>query len=136
MSDSYRRGVSVLADLGATTETTVNRVAEVAPDFARMAIAFPYGELFARPGLDLGDRALAAVSVLAALGNVPQLRVHVAAALNLGWSREALIEALMQVAVFAGFPAALNALAACHDMLCTCGGGCSPAQSSGLGEGQ
>jgi 4-carboxymuconolactone decarboxylase len=75
--------------------------------------------------------------MLAALGNaVPQLRVHVAAALNLGWSREALIEALMQVAVFAGFPAALNALAACHDMLCTSGGGCSPAQSSGLGEGQ
>lgn len=135
MRDAYRRGVAVLAELGATTETTANRVAEIAPDFAGMAIAFPYGELFARPGLDLKDRELATVAMLAALSALPQLRVHVAAALRLGWSREALIELLMQVAPFAGFPAAVEALIACHDMLSTSGGGCNPSHSSGLGDG-
>jgi 4-carboxymuconolactone decarboxylase len=137
MSDAYRRGIDVLDELGlAATGTTANRVAEMAPDFARMAIAFPFGEIFARPGLDLRSRELAAVSALAMRGDAfPQLRVHVAAALRLGWSREALVEALMQVALFAGFPAAINALAGCHDLLATSGGGCSPAQTSGLGEG-
>ncbi|MBO9711694.1 carboxymuconolactone decarboxylase family protein [Sphingomonas sp.] len=137
MSDEYRRGVDVLAQLGlATAETTANRVAEVAPDFARMAIAFPYGEVFARPRLDLASRELAAVSALAARGDaIPQLRVHVAAALRIGWSREALVEALMQVAIFAGFPAAINAISACHDMLSSSAGCSSPAQSSGLGDG-
>lgn len=136
MSDRYRQGVEVLARMGATAETTGNRVAEVAPDFARIAIEFPYGELFARLGLDLATREIAAVSALAALGDsLPQLRVHVAAALTLGWTREQLIEVLMQTAAFAGFPKAINALAGCHDMLSTSGGGCSPAQSSGLGDG-
>lgn len=136
MTDSYRLGVEVLARMSAISETTANRAAEVAPDFARMAIAFPYGELFSRPGLDLKIREIAAISALAAMGNaLPQLRVHVAAALTLGWTREELIEAIMQVAVIAGFPAALNALVGCHDMLSTSGGGCSPAQSSGLGDG-
>jgi 4-carboxymuconolactone decarboxylase len=137
MTDPYRLGVEMLARIGATSETTANRVAEVAPDFARMAIAFPYGELFARPQLDLKAREIAAVSALAAMGNaLPQLRVHVAAALTLGWTQGELIEAIMQVAIFAGFPAALNALAGCHDLLVTSGGGCKPAQSSGLGVGQ
>ncbi|MEZ0244510.1 MAG: carboxymuconolactone decarboxylase family protein [Sphingomonas sp.] len=136
MTDPYRLGVDMLARIGASTETTANRVAEVAPDFARMAIAFPYGELFARPGLDLKSREIAAVSTLAAMGNAtPQLRVHVAASLTLGWTRCELIEAIMQVSAFAGFPAALNALAGCHDLLSSSGSGCKPAQSSGLGDG-
>ena len=136
MSDRYRRGVDLLAEIGIKPEPTAHRVAEVAPDFARMAIAIPYGELFSRPGLDLATREIAAVSVLAALGNAqPQLRAHVAAALKLGWSREGVIEAIMQVAIFAGFPAAMNALAQCHDMLATSGGSSHPCQSCGSGDG-
>lgn len=136
MNERYRRGVEILAHIGAKPEDIANRVAEVAPDFARMAVAVPYGEFFARPGLDLATRELAAVAALAALGNtLPQLRAHVSAALALGWSRDELIEAIMQTAAFAGFPAALNALAGCHDMLATSGGSSQPCQSSGLGEG-
>lgn len=135
MTDRYRQGVAILAELGALTETTANRVAEVTPDFARMAIEFSYGDVFARPGLDLPARELAAVAALAAQGTAPQLRIHVAAALRLGWTREQLIEVLIQTAVFAGLPRAINAIAECHDMLSTSGGGCSPSQSSGLGDG-
>lgn len=136
MTDRYRMGVDVLAQLNPGADTIANRVAEVAPDFARMAVAFPYGELFTRPGLDLSNRELAAVSALAAMGNaLPQLRIHVAAALNLGWQREEIIEVLMQVAAFAGFPAAINALVGCHDMLATSGGSPTPCQSTGSGEG-
>ena len=121
MDDSderYRRGVEILQRLsGNGVEQVTNRVAEVAPDFARMTIEFPFGDLYARGTLDLRTREVAALSALAALGRIPQLRVHVAAALNVGVSRAEVVELLMQTAIYAGFPPALNALAECHDLL-------------------
>lgn len=117
-NDRYRRGVEILQRLsGNGVEQVTNKVAEVAPDFARMTIEFPFGDLYARGAIDLRTREVAAVAALAALGRIPQLRVHVGAALNLGVSREAVVEILMQTAIYAGFPPALNALAECHDLL-------------------
>ena len=116
--ERYRRGVEILQLLsGNGVEQVTNRVAEVAPDFARMTIEFPFGDLYTRGALGLKDREIAAIAALAALGRIPQLRVHVGAALNLGLSREAVVEVLMQTAIYAGFPPALTALAECHDLL-------------------
>ncbi|MBV9931277.1 MAG: carboxymuconolactone decarboxylase family protein [Alphaproteobacteria bacterium] len=119
MNARYLRGVEILeAVTGNPAEQLTNRVAEVAPDFARMTIEFPFGDLYARDALDLRAREIAAIAALAALGSAaPQLRVHVAAALHLGMTRTEIVEILMQTAIYAGFPAALNALAACHDLL-------------------
>jgi 4-carboxymuconolactone decarboxylase len=116
--DRYRRGIDVLQRLsGESIEQVTNRVAEIAPDFARMTIEFPFGDLYTRKALDLRSREIAAVSALAALGRLPQLRVHIIAALNLGVAREEIVELLMQISIYAGFPPALNALAECHDLL-------------------
>ena len=116
--ERYRRGVEILQRLaGNRLEPVTNKVAEVAPDFARMTIEFPFGDLYSRGAIDLRTREVAAIAALAALGHLPQLRVHVAAALNLGWTREEVVELLMQTAIYAGFPPALNALAECHDLL-------------------
>ena len=120
MSDRYLRGVEILQKLhGYPLEKVTNAVAEIAPDFARMTIEFPFGDLYSRPAADLRTREIAAVSALAALRAEPQLRVHVNAALRAGCTRDELVEVLMQVSIYAGFPAALNALAACHDLLTT-----------------
>ena len=119
MNERYMRGIDVLQELasGPLEEFLTSRVAEVAPDFARMAIEFPFGDLYARDGLDLQTREIVAIAALASLGQAKQLRMHVAAALQLGLSRAAIVEILMQSAVYGGFPAALNALAECHDLL-------------------
>ena len=119
MNERYMRGIDVLQELasGPLEEFLTSRVAEVAPDFARMAIEFPFGDLYARDGLDLQTREIVAIAALASLGQPKQLRMHVAAALQLGLSRAAVVEILMQSAVYGGFPAALNALAECHDLL-------------------
>jgi 4-carboxymuconolactone decarboxylase len=119
MNARYLKGVEILeAVTGNPVEQLTSRVAELAPDFARMTIEFPFGDLYARDALDLRTREVAAIAALAALGTAaPQLRVHVAAALHLGVGREEIIEILMQTAVYAGFPAALNALAGSHDLL-------------------
>lgn len=120
MSERYLRGIEIAEQLAADKlgEFTTSRVAELAPDFARMAIEFPLGDLYARDGLDLRSREIVAISSLATLGNAsPQLRIHIRAATRLGITKTEIIEILMQTAIYGGFPTALNALTSCHDLL-------------------
>ncbi|HXG80164.1 MAG TPA: carboxymuconolactone decarboxylase family protein [Sphingomicrobium sp.] len=120
MSERYLRGIEIAEQLASEKleEFTTSRVAELAPDFARMAIEFPLGDLYARPGLDLRSREIVAIASLASLGSAePQLRNHIRAAMQIGLTRAEIIEILMQSAIYAGFPAALNALTRCHDLL-------------------
>ncbi|RAI35253.1 carboxymuconolactone decarboxylase family protein [Rhodoplanes roseus] len=108
----YARGLKNLAAIdGAAGQRVIDALADIAPDFSRMVIEFPFGDVYDRPGLDLRSREIATIAALAALGHArPQLEVHLHAALNVGVSREEIVEILMQMAVYAGFPAALNAL--------------------------
>lgn len=90
---------------------------DIAPDFARYLIEFPFGDIYSRPGLDLKSREIAVVAALTALGNAaPQLKVHIHGALNVGVSRTEVVETIMQMAVYAGFPAALNGLFAAKEV--------------------
>jgi len=120
MSDRYRRGLDVAEQLAADklAHFVKSGVAEVAPDFARMVIEFAFGDIYSRDGLDLRSRELIAIAVLAASGRAgPQLRVHVESAASAGITKPQIVEVLMQISLYAGFPASLNALADCHDLL-------------------
>ena len=108
----------MLASVGVGQDQLLNRAAEVAPEFVRLAIEFSYGEILTRPGLDLKFRLLAAIAAEAAVGASPDaLRQHVESALRLGWVREEIIEVLIQSATHTGVAGALRALAECHDLL-------------------
>jgi 4-carboxymuconolactone decarboxylase len=90
---------------------------DIAPDMARFVVEFAYGDVYSRQGLDLKTRELVTVSALTALGNCPlQLKSHIDGALNAGWTRNEVVEAIMQMAVYAGFPAALNGLYAAKEV--------------------
>jgi 4-carboxymuconolactone decarboxylase len=90
---------------------------EIAPDLARYAIDFPFGDIFTRPGLDLKSREMINVAALTALGNAePQLKFHIKGALNVGCSQEEIVEIIIQMAVYAGFPAALNGMLAAGEV--------------------
>lgn len=120
MSERYLRGIEIAEQLAAdkVTHFVESGVAEVAPDFARMTIEFAFGDLYARDALDLRSRELIAIAVLAASGRAgPQLRIHIQSAASSGIKKAEIVETLMQTALYAGFPAALNALADCHDLL-------------------
>lgn len=120
MSDRYRRGLCVAEQLAADKldHFVKSGVAEVAPDFARMVIEFAFGDIYSRDTLDLKTRELIAIAALAASGTAgPQLRVHVESAASAGLAKPEIVEVIMQIALYAGFPAALNALADCHDLL-------------------
>lgn len=95
----------------------VDRLAQDFPDFADLLLAFPFGDIYARPALGLREREIATVAALCALGNAgPQLRVHLQAALHVGCAPAELVEIVMQMAVYAGFPAALNGLQALREV--------------------
>lgn len=117
-SDRYRQGLAKLREIdGEAGEQVVESLADIAPDFARYLIEFPFGDIYSRPGLDLRSREIAVVAALTAMGNaVPQLKVHLRAALNVGVTREEIVEVIMQMAVYAGFPSALNGLAAAREV--------------------
>jgi 4-carboxymuconolactone decarboxylase len=108
----FDRGMQNLGAIdGEAGRRVVDSLKDLAPDFARYIVEFAFGDIYNRPGLDLKTREIATVAALTALGNArPQLEVHLHAALNVGLSRGEIVEVLMQMAVYAGFPAALNGL--------------------------
>jgi 4-carboxymuconolactone decarboxylase len=99
----------------------VNRVARetdsVMAPFYEVAIEHAWGGVWNRPGLGLKERSLVTISVLAALGRQHELRIHLGGALNNGWTETELQEALLHVAAYAGFPAALDALRTLKEVL-------------------
>ncbi|MEO8155000.1 MAG: carboxymuconolactone decarboxylase family protein [Rhizobacter sp.] len=118
-NERYERGWRKLQEIDGEAGTrVVESLATIAPDFARYLIEFPFGDIYSRPGLDLKSREIAVVAALTALGNAaPQLKVHVHGALNVGCNTQEVVEVIMQMAVYAGFPAALNGLFAAEEVL-------------------
>lgn len=130
MSNRYRAGLDTLLDLSPDkADLLSDELAAEAPEFVRLLVECVFADLFGREGLDRRTRIFVAIGALAGRGDAPnQLRWFVRAALEGGAQRQEVIEALMQVAAFAGFPNAAKALEACADLLadqtgtgCACG---------------
>ncbi|WP_145543357.1 carboxymuconolactone decarboxylase family protein [Yersinia frederiksenii] len=117
-NERYIRGLAKLKEIdGQAGEGVINSLKDIAPDFAQLLIEFPFGDIYSRPGLDLKTRELAVVAALTAMGNAtPQLKVHLHGARNVGCSQQEIIEVIIQMAVYAGFPAALNGLFAAKEV--------------------
>jgi 4-carboxymuconolactone decarboxylase len=109
--DRYEHGRAVLDAVdGAAGANVIDALKDVAPELGHQVVAWGFGEIYARPGLDPRDRQLVTLGMLTALGGCePQLDVHVNAALNVGLTPQQIIEALLHSAVYCGFPRAVNA---------------------------
>ena len=116
--DRLERGIQQLDRMkGNNVDLIFSNIRDVAPDLVRLTIEFAYGDVLARPGLSLKSRQVATVAALTALGNAPlQLNAHINMALNVGCSREEIVEIIIQMAVYAGFPAALNGMAVAKEV--------------------
>jgi len=111
-SERFNRGWEKLKEVdGEAGQRVIESLKDIAPEFADLLIEFPFGDIYSRPGLDLKSREIAVVAALTALGNAsPQLKVHIHGALNVGCTKQEVVEVIMQMSVYAGFPAALNGL--------------------------
>ena len=117
-NDRYERGQRALAEIdGEAGQAVIDSLADIAPDLARSVIEFAFGDVYSRPGLDLRAREIATIAALTAMGNArPQLKVHINAGINVGLSQQEVVETIMQMVVYAGFPAALNGIAAAREV--------------------
>lgn len=111
-NERFATGLKKLQEIdGDAGKKVIDSLASIAPDLAKYTIEFPFGDIYQRPGLDLKSREIATVAALTALGHcLPQLNVHIHGALNVGCKPEEIVETIIQMAVYAGFPAALNAM--------------------------
>lgn len=114
----YRRGREKLKQMmGDVGEHALDNIALISPDMARYVAEFVFGDVHSRPALDIKTRELAALASLVTRGGAePQLRAHLHAALKVGWSELEIVELMIEMAVYAGFPAALNGLYAARDV--------------------
>ncbi|WP_404940767.1 carboxymuconolactone decarboxylase family protein [Pseudomonas sp. 5Ae-yellow] len=115
----YQTGLEKLTEIdGEAGHQVIESLKDVCPDLAKYTIEFPFGDIYSRPGLDLKSREIATVAALTAMGHcAPQLKVHVHAALNVGCTPDEVKETVLQMAVYAGFPAALNGMFVVKDVL-------------------
>jgi len=85
-------------------------LANIAPDLRKMIIEFAYGDIYSRPGLDAKSRALVVITAVVTQGAEPQTKTHITRGLHAGLTPTEIVEALLQLVPYIGFPRVQNAL--------------------------
>jgi len=102
---------------GPVAKATRESLKDISPELARFVTEFAFGDIYSRPGLDLKTRQLLTIVSLVTLGTAPlQLKSHIKGALNVGCTRQEIVEAILQMSVYAGFPKAMNAMYAAKEV--------------------
>ena len=121
MTDRFERGLENLRRIdGDAGEKVIESLQDISPDLARYTIEYPFADIYARPGLGLREREVATIAALTAMGTAqPQLKVHIQAGLNVGLTKSEIEEIIIQMSVYAGFPAALNGMHVAKEVFVT-----------------
>lgn len=116
--ESYEQGIEQLETMlgEERAQQIAKRFRELSPVFEQEAVAVVFGRTWARTGIDRKTRSLCSIAILASLGRVGALRIVFELALKNGATREEITEVLLQVAIYAGYPAALDALVVLEGM--------------------
>ena len=102
---------------GAGIDAALENLASKSPELARQLVEFPFAGIYTRSTLDLKTREMLTVAALTVLGYAQsELKDHIRGALNVGCTREEILEIILQMAVYAGFPAALEAVKTASDV--------------------
>lgn len=118
MKERYEKGWKKFQEIhGPVAKATVESLKDISPELGRFVTEFAFGDIYSRPGLDLKTRQMLTIASLVTLGNAPlQLKSHMKGALNVGCTKEQIVEVILQMAVYAGFPAAMNAMYAAKEV--------------------
>jgi len=112
MIDDNKTGKAVFKKIfGDKAETIEGMLDDLSPELARIAIDFPFGEFYAKDHLlDLNTRELITISTLVTQGTLPQLKIHIEAALNIGCTPVQIEQTLLQLIIYVGMPKVINAM--------------------------
>ncbi|MCU7845817.1 MAG: carboxymuconolactone decarboxylase family protein [Candidatus Thiodiazotropha sp. (ex Monitilora ramsayi)] len=117
--ETYEKGVAQLvAMLGEEGAGEIARkFYDLSPAFEREAVSVVFGRTWSRDQIDLKTRSLCSICILASLGRINALKINFTLAIQNGATKEEIVEVLLQVAVYAGYPAALDALATFKEVI-------------------
>ena len=111
--DRFEKGLgirrAVLGDAYVDRSLEAARGDPFREDFQRLVTENAWGAVWSRPGLDRRSRSIATCAMLAALNRPHELRLHLVGAFNNGCTLQELQELMLQIATYAGWPAALDA---------------------------
>ncbi len=115
------RGMQVRREVlgDAQVDRTVARTTGFTAPFQDLITRYAWGEVWRRPGLSRSERSIITLTALAALRQEEELALHVRGAVRNGLTPEQISEVLLQVAIYAGVPAANRAFAVAQDVLVT-----------------
>ncbi|WP_366208863.1 carboxymuconolactone decarboxylase family protein, partial [uncultured Methanobrevibacter sp.] len=113
----YEKGKKTLESIQEkSVEEIFKELDDIAPDLSRFVIEYPYSEIYTREELDLKTREICTVTALTVLGTIPQLKEHINAALNVGNTPAEIVEIIMQMSAYCGFPKSINAMMAAKEV--------------------
>ncbi len=118
MSNSrYDIGLAKLREIhGQYGPAVLDRLNDIAPELKQWVIEFAFGDVYSRPQLDTKSRQIATLAALVCLHHDgPELKAHTRGAIQSGCTRQEVVEVVMQMAVYAGFPAAIAAMASVRE---------------------
>lgn len=115
--DRYQKGLDKLMEYTLTNNDAISThlkitedLKDLAPDVGKYIIQFAYGDIYSRSGLDNKQRALVTISSLITQGTEPQLELHLNTGLTAGLTSTEIVESIIQLIPYTGFPRVLNAL--------------------------
>ena len=118
MSEQYVQGMREMrSHFGKAADKWIEVIHDIYPEFAKVNVEFPFGELYRRDVIDTKTRELCTLAALTVQGfALPELKVHILGNLNAGSSRDEILEVITQMIAYCGFPAATNALLAAKEV--------------------
>lgn len=115
--DRYQKGLDKLMEYTLTGNDNISthlkieeNLKDIAPDVSKFIIEFAYGDIYTRSGLTNQQRALVTISSLITQGTEPQLELHINTGLTSGLTATEIVETIIQLVPYTGFPRVLNAL--------------------------
>ena len=120
MNERFTKGLDTIKQYVTTEEAArmieADALADIAPDLRKMIIEFAYGDIYSRPGLDAKKRALVVITAVVTQGAAPQTKTHIKRGLHAGLTQTEIVEALLQLVPYIGFPRVQNALTIAHQV--------------------
>jgi 4-carboxymuconolactone decarboxylase len=112
INERYENGWEKIMEVdGEGGKRVIESLKNIAPDLGRYVIEFAFGDIYTRQGISLQQKQLVTIASLTTQGGCePQLNVHINAALNVGLTPNAIVEAIIHCIPYTGFPRVLNAV--------------------------
>jgi len=107
----YEAGLGAMEELfSQEVRNGMEGIKNISPDLWEMIVSFGFGDLYTRKTLSYAQREIITLTALITQGAFDQLRVHLQAALNVGLTKEEIMEIIIHCAGYVGFPKAVHAM--------------------------